>query len=190
MRDRLVEVGWGLLLQGGPPAVTMKAVASALGVTSPALYRHVASQDELLDLLRERAGASFAVALVAGLRGGDARERLRSLGLAYVEFGLDHPAVYRLLFVDQPMTRLSPAPTAPGAGYRLLVDRVAEVAAAGGLPADADPDQVAMLLWATVHGLVTLFLGAGGSRVMDDATWRATARGLLDLQLALLGGGR
>lgn len=50
----IVEAALGLLDEDGVEAVTMRAVAERLGVTTPTIYWHVASKDGLLDRLLDR----------------------------------------------------------------------------------------------------------------------------------------
>src|SRR5262249_26576635 len=64
---RVVEAAIELAEEGGIAAVSMRSVAQRLGVTAMALYRHVASKDELLVLMRDVAlGDPPALELVEG----------------------------------------------------------------------------------------------------------------------------
>ena len=50
-RDDVVQAAAGIAEEVGLEAVTMRGVAERLGVSMPALYKHVQSRDELLGLL-------------------------------------------------------------------------------------------------------------------------------------------
>ena len=50
-RERLVDAARELLVEGGPNAIVVREVARRLGVTAPALYKHVQGRDDLLTLL-------------------------------------------------------------------------------------------------------------------------------------------
>ncbi|QMU80393.1 TetR/AcrR family transcriptional regulator [Streptacidiphilus sp. PB12-B1b] len=53
-RDRIAATGVALADEQGLPAVTMRAVAHALGAGQASLYRYVATRDELLELMVDR----------------------------------------------------------------------------------------------------------------------------------------
>jgi AcrR family transcriptional regulator len=52
-RDRIIEAAVAVVDEGGIDALTMRAVSRRLGAGTMSLYRHVASRDELLDLVLE-----------------------------------------------------------------------------------------------------------------------------------------
>lgn len=186
-RERIVDAALDLLEAEGSAAVTMKAVADALGVTTPALYRHVDGQEALFALLRGRAWERFGAALLGGIAAPDPRARLAGIGRAYLHFGLRHRHVYDLLFREQPDQPLPEGSPRHGPSFQLLLDRLAEARAAGLLRADVDPYAAAMGLWATVHGLVTLYAGGGARRALDEAGYQALAEQVLETHLRLLG---
>ncbi|BCJ76107.1 hypothetical protein CS0771_56510 [Catellatospora sp. IY07-71] len=53
-RDAIVAAAVGLADTGGLEAVSMRAVAAALGMSAAALYRHLSSREDLLDLMVDR----------------------------------------------------------------------------------------------------------------------------------------
>jgi AcrR family transcriptional regulator len=55
----IAAAGLGLAATGGLAAVSMRAVATALGTTASSLYRYVTSRDELLDLMVDTMMATF-----------------------------------------------------------------------------------------------------------------------------------
>ncbi len=50
-RARIVDAGLALLAERGPDAVSMRALADALGTAPMSLYRHVRSKDDLLQTI-------------------------------------------------------------------------------------------------------------------------------------------
>src|SRR5205085_122655 len=102
----------------------------------------------------------------------DPFERLRALGTAYLEFGLKHPNHYKLIFMTphphlppediKMIRRGNPAEDA----YAFLRATVIECMAAGYFKkAYRDPEMVAQVLWASIHGIVSLHI----ARAQD--TW-------------------
>ncbi len=185
---RIVDAAWAILEEGGSGAVAMRAVAERLGVTTPALYKHVGGHDALLDALRRRGWERFGAALIGGLRAADPVGRLGATGEAYLDFGLAHPQVYRLLFMDQPTAPLPEGTPRHGPSFQVLLDRVAEAQAAGRIAAERDVYTLGILLWSVVHGLVSLYVGGGASRAMSREAYVGLARAVLREQLELLCG--
>jgi AcrR family transcriptional regulator len=58
-RDEIVAAAIALADAEGLPAVSMRAVAAALGTTAGSLYRYLSSRDDLLDLMTDHAVAEL-----------------------------------------------------------------------------------------------------------------------------------
>ena len=153
--ERLVAAAADLLDSGGQAAVTLRAVAAATGVSHNAPYKHFASRD---DLLAAVATADF-VALSATWRAirtsqDESVDRLVTVLDAAVRFARDHPARYWLLFNSPDLaTREGPLKVAAVEALDEFTALVEELQAARMLPA-APPNHLAMVLFATVHGLI------------------------------------
>lgn len=140
-------------------AVSIRAVADAVGVTPPSIYLHFADKDELFFEVCRRRFADFGLALMEALEGlDDPVDELRALGRAYIRYGLDNPEHYRILFgqkVAMPDSADGPEDLPGLQAFQLLVDTVGRGVDAG-VFADRDPVEMAIGLWATTHGFVTL----------------------------------
>lgn len=92
---------WRQLAEVGAAALSLRGVASEMGMTSSALYRYFASRDELLRELMVDGFASLADALEAAeaaLDDGMGAERWVHLASTQRRWALDHPAEYALIF--------------------------------------------------------------------------------------------
>jgi AcrR family transcriptional regulator len=113
------------IAEAGAAALSLRAIARAMELTAPAIYRYFASRDELVTALIVAAYTSLADALAAGR---DARahdtpaNRLLGLMLAYREWALAHPQDYALIF-GTPIPGYAPPPgaTEPAAARAMLV---------------------------------------------------------------------
>jgi AcrR family transcriptional regulator len=95
-RRRLVDVAVALLDEGGPQALTLAALAAALGVRSPSLYHHVAGLEGLRRELRVEGLERLGDALQRASSGRARRDALDAVARAYVAFGRAHPGLYAL----------------------------------------------------------------------------------------------
>jgi AcrR family transcriptional regulator len=98
--------------EGGVEALSLKAIAEEMGMSGPALYRYVASRDELIaDLVSEAwEGLSSAIERAAERSSeASAAKRLGAIGLAYRAWATAQPHRYRLAV----QTRLGSGELAP-----------------------------------------------------------------------------
>ena len=162
-----------LYLEGGAEAVSMRRLARDLGVTAPALYRHYDSREAmLLDVVAE-AYRRLSERLYGALSGRTPAERLYLAGQAYLDFALDQPKYYEMLYtpahtlgVDEFPEQVTEQVASVG---RFFNDRVRECIDAG-LFQPLDPADVSCTLWAHAHGLISIYLR--GCLQMDAGEFR------------------
>ncbi|UOX90728.1 TetR/AcrR family transcriptional regulator [Amycolatopsis sp. FBCC-B4732] len=87
-----------LLTEHGPAGISTRAVATAAGVQTPALYRFFGDKDGLLDALVSYGFESYLAEKRALEPSEDAIEDLRGGWNIHVEFGLRNPAFYALMY--------------------------------------------------------------------------------------------
>lgn len=157
-RSRLASVATRLFAERGYEGVTLRAVASELGVSPMTPYRYVRDKAELLTLVRTEAFRRFADGQEAAAAGeSDPIERLRRLARAYVAFATGEPDAYRMMFeLAQPSTASAELASESMRAIAPLQSAAAEAVSRGEL--EGDPLSSAHLLWATTHGLVSLHL--------------------------------
>jgi AcrR family transcriptional regulator len=168
LRDEILGAASELLLKtGSDDAVSIRAVADAVGVTPPSIYLHFADKDELLlavcELQFQRFDEFVEAAVVVGAT--DPLSQLLRRGAAYVRFGIEHPEHYRILFMSRPgsLTAVGmPSRLRAVSGFDHLVDNVAACIGAGFMSPDQDPLVAATGLWVMVHGVTSLAISVPG----------------------------
>lgn len=105
--DAIVTAGRAILEERGLPGLTMQAVAQAVGVRAPSLYKHVEDRDALIRLVAD------AAALELSERVADAGPRLAPLACGLRTWALAHPEAYRLVFSGLGSPDIAPAVSAP-----------------------------------------------------------------------------
>lgn len=163
LREEIVAATERLLIEtGSVDAVSIRAVAEAVGVTPPSIYIHFARKEDLILEVCERIFRALdAVIEEATCDGCEPLDEVKAIGRAYVAFGLEHPEQYRLLF----MTRGGPQLDEDAmrerimgvSGFSRVVDAAKRCIEAGAF-ARADPFLVACGLWVGVHGLTSLLI--------------------------------
>jgi AcrR family transcriptional regulator len=159
LRGEVLRAAMDLLAEtGSEKAVSVRAVAQRVGVSVASVYLHFADKQALVDAVCEEVFDTLHVRMreAAGST-ADPLQALRAQGSAYVRFALDNPEHYRLVM----MLEHSPGPEATdraiaGGAFRYLVESVQRCLDAGVFR--SDPVEVALALWAAVHGVAALLI--------------------------------
>lgn len=171
-RESVCEAAIKLFIERGPQNVTMRQIASEVGVSPMTPYRYFRDKDEILATVRAAAFNRFSKALeTAVATAPDARSKGRAVGDAYVSFAKTYPSAYQLIFSfpQQDEDQYPELVTANARAQKAMVNYVEEMIAAGLLEGDAQ--LIGYMFWATLHGIVVLEL-ASGLRGMDGNTLR------------------
>ena len=95
----LVAAGRRILEAEGPAAMSLRAVAREAGVSPAAPYHHFKDKSELLDAVAEEGWHALKMAIgESRSRAADPRAALTEIGVAYVTFARQNPALYRLMY--------------------------------------------------------------------------------------------
>src|SRR6266571_7635814 len=135
LRGEIIAAASDLLADlGDPNQLSMRAVASAAGVTPPSIYRNFADKQALLVAVLETRWAELVrVMTEAATEVDDPFESLRRMSRAYLRFAEEHPGHYQVLFrtpAHAGITEGSPQhPAAPG--FLVLVDAIQRCLDAG-----------------------------------------------------------
>jgi AcrR family transcriptional regulator len=165
LRRSLMDAALDLVAKQGVQGFTLREAARAAGVSHNAPYRHFASRTQLLIELALQGQALLLEALqTAARRQTDARERVVRMGMAYMEFALQHPALFRVLFSGEVARHRTPAlKSAQAATFRYFEDQLRHGEEAGLIRPDAVPEH-ALVGWSALHGAAMLVLDG----LLDD----------------------
>jgi AcrR family transcriptional regulator len=155
----ILEAARDLLAEGGLEALSMRGVATRVGISATAIYNYFENKQALVERVVRQGFERFTGYLrdaIVDLSVGSA-ERLKALGEAYIRFALENGEYFRVIFSSHAETPQGIADLPEGGGYELLRQAVVDAMAAGTIR-EADPDLVVLYLWTHVHGLVTLLL--------------------------------
>jgi AcrR family transcriptional regulator len=171
VRTRILDAARELFAEEGYEAVTMRRVAEKIEYSATAIYFHFRDKLALVRALVAADFLSLAARFQTIAKVADPLERMRLACRAYVDFAIAHPNHYRLMF----MTSLPPIPLEEREHDRGVPERdsyaflkgVVNDGLEAGLfrPEFRDPDLIAQLLWAGVHGVAALAIAKA------DAEW-------------------
>ena len=146
--------------------ISLRELASGLGVSATAVYRHFESREALLAELAAVGIAQlqqrFAAAFDLHVQPTDAPEaiaRLHRLGVAYLRFADEQPAMWRLIFgAHAAQTRADALQKGAPTSYSYLPAALQGLYTTGVIVAPPEPGDV-LFTWSTVHGAAALRVG-------------------------------
>ncbi len=139
----------------GAAALNLRALARTIGVTHPAVYRHFADKEALLDAVAEMGFDELTATLrgAAGQSAPGSEARMHALATAYVNFAVAHPELMRVMFgLGSKDARMKNEAlfAASKRAYGMLLESV------GGI--DGDELINSAIVWALMHGLAQLIV--------------------------------
>jgi len=184
LRARLLEEGGRILAVEGPGALTTRRLAEASGTSTSAVYTLFGDKAGLVRAMFSEGFRRLAAWFAEVPRTDDPKADLLALALAYRANALANPNLYDLMF-GCPFPDTRPTPEEERESIRTfltLVEMVERAQQAGGI-GGGDPYDVAVALFALVHGLASLelkgWLGAGQEAATRwDGALQATVDGL------------
>lgn len=164
----------------GPERLTTEAVADAVGLTQPGIFRHFPKKQDLWEAVAAKVGTMMEVCWQKAQKGdAGATDRIRALIGAQLRLIQATPAIPAILFSRELHTRNKGLRTAffglMNRFHRLISDLVAHARATGELRADLDSDDAAFLIIGLVQGLALRWSISGrnfdlmeeGSRLLE-----------------------
>ena len=188
LRMAVLAAAEAILEREGVDALTLRAVARAVGVSHTAPKNHFGDLEGLLSELAAvgywRYGETLAKAMDAA--GADPRARMRAMGRAYVGFARAHPGLFILMFRGERLDMTRPALREAIEAARAALRNAAMSSASVTPQTPLLTAARATASWALVHGFAMLLLdgrlqntiaslpGDGGADVLLEAVLDVT----------------
>lgn len=186
LRRAILDAAGELFLEQGYERFSLRKVAERIGYSPTTIYLYFRDKDDLLFNVVDEGFVRFSQQLmVEAERQEDPWERIIALGRAYVAFGLQNPVYYQLMFMQRTDFLMHPSAgeSQPRiASFRVLRQAIQQAIDAGILrPGDAE--NYSDVLWALVHGMVSLAITMpmfDASRVQRtlETAWQVEWQGL------------
>jgi len=186
LRRHILDTARHLLVTEGYQNLSMRKIADAIGYSATSIYLHFDNKDALLHALIHEGMMQLQDELkaTAAQFPEDPSRRLGALCRCFVDFGLENPEYYEIMFQLRPerMKRYPPEKYREARGNLDLFRRALEEGAQDERFDLEDPDVLASTIWASLHGTVSLLLaGRVDARIQQedfiDAAIRRTLRG-------------
>jgi AcrR family transcriptional regulator len=171
-RETVLEAALAFIEARGAAELSMRTLATQVGVTPNALYRYFASKAELESAMADAGGRMLLADLEQAAAGSALPESIRAVAKAYVRFARGKPALYALKMQHCAQEGMDQG------GHADLWAFVTGLASE--LPTPWDPKDLALSLWAFLHGMVEL----DRAQLLEGRTAEASIDVGLDVMLA------
>jgi AcrR family transcriptional regulator len=154
-RKTILDAALRLVEERGVGALRVRDLALAAEQSTMGVYTHFGSKQGLLEQLYLHGFQLLEDRLSSVPSDGQGQQELVAFALAYRSFALDNEALYGLMF-ERAAPDFVPSDASRLAGlstFQMLANRVADWR-----PDSPDPAADAHLIWATMHGLVSIEL--------------------------------
>jgi AcrR family transcriptional regulator len=186
LQQAIKDAAWKHIAKEGAPALSLRAIARDLKITAPAIYNYFPDRDALVTALIIDAYTSFGDSQLAARNAVPSEDligRLNAIGLAYRNWAHKHPQRYQLIFgtpIPGYQAPLNEVLSSAARSLSVLVSVVEQLRVTGKLKIKSFPKvkaefkvgfemwkkyggdvdilslSVAMVIWAHVHGIVSL----------------------------------
>ena len=153
IRDRALPLAERIVLNEGMAALNARRLARDLGISVGSLYNAFGDLPAVVRAVIDRSSQMLADVLLDAVAAAEPepRARVMALGEAYLEFAIAEPQRWWLLFEY----RNTVSPDRKVEEFQIgLLDMLID--AGGGDPGSQSSKQFFLLLWASIHGLVSL----------------------------------
>ena len=163
VRNVLLQQAENILTNEGPAGLSLRRLARLTGVSEAAPYRHFDGKDGILAAVAIAAFERFAEQLESAAESHpNHEERIMALGAAYVQFAVENPQHFRLIFGRErpPLDQYPELRDAADNAFDVLqravtsVDRKAEMT----LAEAASAYNRALAAWSRAHGIAMLVI--------------------------------
>ena len=161
MRDTILRAAMKLFLEESFEKTTMRRIAEAIDYTPGTLYWYFKDKDEIVFALHQRGFEMLFAKQQPTMAIADPVERLRKLAEVYIEFALENPQYYDLMFINSATGRSIERDEewqVGHAAFGVLRETVRQIIEAGRMRGTSDPDVAAFACWAAVHGIASLLI--------------------------------
>ncbi len=151
-RQLIVATARVLAEQEGWDALTTRRLSAEIEYSQPVIYKHFASMEDLVEAIALDGFSELATAVNDARRQAANNDQLGAVARAYFTFAVENPAVYDAMFTRATRLRFGDG----GSAAPLSATFQAVSAAVATIAGHRDVETLTEVLWAALHGLITL----------------------------------
>ena len=172
LKEALIQTALQIVEQEGWQNITLRELSIRLGTSRSAIYRHFESKEALMQAVIFAGFAKLeeAIAPILQQRDKSIEKRFCLMGESYMQFAVNHPNIYRMMFGDELQDEREEQCDIHDAdqatGFHALIALLVE-GQESGLFKKEDPILQATVVWSMIHGTANLLID-GHLHVKDN----------------------
>jgi AcrR family transcriptional regulator len=162
LKEELITISMNFIAKEDVDKLTLKILSDATGTSRSAIYKHFKNKDALIETIIEKGFEQFDAETTLYLRDDSKAliDKFYLTGKLYVEFAIQNPNLYRLLFGKKYAhirEELLSIKDADCSGFAAL-QKTVEDGKKQGILKKEDSYKQAIVIWATMHGFSSLII--------------------------------
>ena len=152
VQQRIVEAARNLVIENGFDNLSLRGIARRVDYSPAALYEYFESKDAIIEALCMKIDQHMSDFMMEALENSSLEHPLVRISLAYIQFALENPDDFRLLFFHNLYT---------SSGAQEIISEQVELSIDTGefLPSfDFDHEEITHCIWSLAHGMAMLAL--------------------------------
>ncbi|ACL04323.1 TetR/AcrR family transcriptional regulator [Desulfatibacillum aliphaticivorans] len=182
VKRQILDEALDIITESGFSSLTMRAIASGIGMTAPNIYNYFVGKDEIyITLVIQGFQTMYQQLLDAAASYDDLKEKGRAFIQTYLKFGMENASHYDIMFtqptpkyddyVGTPFQDLSEVELKISMDIAALAEKLIKEAGGADMEQEAVSDKL-LAFWSMLHGMVSLHNSNVASYVVKDV--RAT----------------
>lgn len=158
LKNRIINTATDMFVKEGYDSTSIRKIAANIEYSPATLYLYFEDKDQLFYHIQERAFTQFTDKLNEFSFIKDPLGRLKSISNSYVEFAMEQPGLYKLMFIEEsPLKSLDHLKnwTTGSSCYQMLKETITACNEKN-LLKKMPPDESTLLFWSFLHGLASL----------------------------------
>ncbi len=159
-RETILEAALQIVMENGVEALSIREIAGRIDYSPSGLYEYFASKEEIIEELVNEGFVRLSARMEHGIRGETALSRLQEAGTVYMQFALQEPQIYLMMFNHKPFSPFPLTEVEQNTAYYQLL-QILEAGLLSGefrLASGAGARELAYASWSLMHGLSMLRL--------------------------------
>ncbi len=163
LKHSLIQTALEIIEKEGLGTLTLRELTKRVGTSRSAIYRHFDSKEALMQEVILAAFKKLDAVITPTLlqKELDVMVRFHNMGSAYINFAIENPAIYRMIFGHELQQQREEScdinDETQATGFHALIALLVEGQESGLFKKD-DPMIQATVVWSMIHGLANLFI--------------------------------
>ena len=150
LKKKILTVAKRIAIKEGWNSVTIRRIAAEISYSLPVIYSHFKDKAEIIYLIANEGYDKLMTELSAAVESDDRDLKTELLNYceAYYKFGVENPAIYHAMYGQNYTDQTNVSSEQANRVYNFLVEKIK--------PSTDSAKSCLELIWANVHGLVSL----------------------------------